>query len=281
MRLSWAIVMTAAVFAAACTVGNKPAPLAVTYIANTGFLIECADRKILIDALFGGFSEDWCFVPSDSVVDLMTAGKPPFDNVDLIAVTHAHTDHFNPRLVIDHLTHNPRGILVCPAQAAHKLEIDPRYADLKDRIRVMPMPTNSISGLTIAGIGVKAFRTPHLHAADAHRDIEHLEYLFTIGGRTIFHTGDSGLNDTRRYEEYGFGTKPIDLAFVSWWDGGYEPMTFRQKLVRDVLRPERVILTHMFPNRPPAGHPDQEHTVAGQVILPQYCLQRFGPWPAR
>lgn len=280
MRWYWAIVMTGAVFAAACTVGNKPAPLAVTYIANTGFLIECADRKILVDALFGGFAEDWCFVPPDSVIDLMTAGKPPFNDIDIIGVTHAHTDHFNPRLVMDHLVHNRRGILVCPAQAAQKLETDPRYSDVKDRIRIMPMPTDSISELTISGIGVKAFKTPHLHAADAHRDIEHLEYLFTVGGRTIFHTGDSGLNDIRRYEGYGFGQKPIDLAFVCWWNGG-EPLTFQRKLIRDILRPERIIMMHMAPHRPPAGHPEQEQTVAHEVFVPQYCLQRWGPWPTR
>jgi L-ascorbate metabolism protein UlaG (beta-lactamase superfamily) len=274
MRSCRAAILIAVLLLAACGRSNRPAPLTVTYVANTGFLIECEGEKILIDALFGGFEEDWCYVPSDNVVGLMTAARPPFDDIDIIAVTHAHTDHFNARLVMDHLAHNRRGILVCPAQAAQALEADSRYPDVKNRIRILPAPSDSISELTVAGVKVKAFRTPHLHSADSHRGVEHLEFLFTVGGRVIYHSGDGEMNDVRRYQAYGFGEKPIDLAFVCWWDAA-DRLTFRQTLIRDIIRPERVILMHMSPNRPPAGHPERQHTVAREVILPEQSLQRW------
>ncbi len=280
MGLFRVALFTAVFLAAACGRSDQPAPLTVTYVANTGFLIECGGKKILIDALFGGFEADWCHIPPGSIVDIMTAARPPFDDIDIIAVTHAHTDHFNPRMVMDHLMNNRRGILVCPAQAAQALETDPRYGEVKDRIRIMSPPRDSSAVLTIRGVTVKALGTPHLHSADSQRDVEHMEFLFTVGGRTIFHSGDGEMNDVRRYQAYGFGEKPIDLAFVCWWDAG-ERLTFRQKIIHDIIRPKRVILTHMFPNRPPQGNPERQQTVAQEVIVPQSCLQKWGPWPAR
>ena len=91
---------------------EKP-PLTVTYVANEGFMIESEGKKILIDAVFGGFEPTWCQVPPDSVVELMTAARPPFDSINLITVTHAHLDHFNADIVAVHMKHNRRGILVC------------------------------------------------------------------------------------------------------------------------------------------------------------------------
>ncbi|MDD4051413.1 MAG: MBL fold metallo-hydrolase [candidate division Zixibacteria bacterium] len=276
MRLIRVALLLVIFLGAACGRSDQPAPLTVTYVANTGFLIECGGKKILIDALFGGFEADWYHVPPGGIVDLMTAARPPFDNVDIIAVTHAHTDHFNARMVTDHLVNNRRGILVCPAQAAQALETDPRYHDVKDRIRIMAARRDSTAELTVAGVEIKALGTPHEHSADSHRDVEHLEYLFTVGGRVIYHTGDGEMNDVRRYQAYGFGEKPIDLAFVCWWDAG-DRLTFRQQLIHDIIRPERVILMHMLPNRPPIGNPERQQTVAKEVILPQLCLQSWGP----
>ncbi len=259
---------------AACGQGGQPAPMTVTYVANAGFLIECGGKKILIDAVFSRLEDEWCHIPSDSAIALMTGARPPFDDVDIIAVTHAHADHFDPRMVMDHLTHNRRGILVCPAQAAKTLEADPRYPQIKDRIRVVTVPVDSMTELTVAGVKVKAMGTAHIHSADSHRGVEHLEFLFTVGGRVFFHTGDAAMNDVRRYQAYGFGEKPIDLAFVNWWDAG-ERLTFRQTIIHDIIRPDRVIMTHMFPKRPPNGHPEQQQTVAREVIVPQQSLQRW------
>ena len=93
------LILTVSLYA---TPPNRP-PLTVTYVANEGFLIACDSHKILIDALFGNFKDDAYYIPSDSTAALMSEAGPPFDNIDLIAVTHAHLDHFTPEIVTAHL----------------------------------------------------------------------------------------------------------------------------------------------------------------------------------
>ncbi len=278
------ILLTAAFFLAGCSGPSHRSPLTVTYVANDGFLVESGGKKILIDALFGGFEGDWCFLPSDSVIELMRQALPPFDNVDIIAVTHYHVDHVNAGIVADNLIHNRSGILVCPPPVEQALSKLPQYPEIRDRIRALSIPVDSTMSTRIAGVDMKIMRSPHSaymetdtvtgESIDRHRQVEQLEYLFTVGGRTIYHCGDASLGLRSRYERFGFGAASIDLAFVQWWDAKEKPST-RQVLVRDIIRPRRVILMHMFPNRPPIDNPQWQQLVAPEVIVPTKSMDKW------
>ncbi|MBE0675226.1 MAG: MBL fold metallo-hydrolase, partial [Bacteroidales bacterium] len=65
----------------------QPNRAEVTYIGNAGFMINIGDKKILVDALFKGFAGDY-EIPQE-VQDKLTLAQAPFDDVDLILVTHA------------------------------------------------------------------------------------------------------------------------------------------------------------------------------------------------
>ncbi|MCX6830200.1 MAG: MBL fold metallo-hydrolase [candidate division Zixibacteria bacterium] len=266
-----------------CAGYHENSPLAVTYVANEGFLIECENKKILIDALFGGKAQPY-FIPSDSIVELMKAAQSPFDNIDLIAVTHAHMDHFNPQIVAAHMKHNPRAILVCPPQVGEKLESAADYSAIKDRIRAVWSPSDSAISTEIAGMKLRIF--PGRHGAyyeldsltgqsvDIHRNVQHLEYLFSIGNRASYHCGDAPMNDMKRYQSYTLERDSIDVACVQWWDAK-EALSFRQKLIKDILRPDRVILMHLAPARPPRGNPERQTVVAKEVIVPRRSMEKW------
>jgi L-ascorbate metabolism protein UlaG (beta-lactamase superfamily) len=258
--------------------------LDVTFIANAGFLIECDNRKILVDGLFGGFESDWCYVPSDSVVDLMVEGKPPFDGIDIIAFTHYHIDHFNAEMAINHLLHNKSGILVCPSQVDQALAKSDRYSDIRDRVRVVTVPVDSTSVMNMAGIEIRAIRTRHLPSGvedklmgkivDGNLNTDHLEFVFSLGGYIIYHSGDATMDSRPRYQSYGFGDHSIDLAFVPWWDAS-ERLTFRQELIRDIIRPDRIILMHVVKGPKPIDNPIWQAQIAKQVILPDRPLEKW------
>jgi L-ascorbate metabolism protein UlaG (beta-lactamase superfamily) len=80
----------------------------ITYVGNAGFLISIGDKKILIDALFKGFEGSYK-LPQE-VQDKLTLAQAPFDDVDLILVTHAHSDHIDPVMVLQHMQNNPDAI---------------------------------------------------------------------------------------------------------------------------------------------------------------------------
>ncbi len=262
---------------------NKP-PLTVTYVANEGFLVECEGKKILIDALSGGFQATWCQVPPDSVVELMTAAQPPFDSVDLIAVTHAHVDHFNADIVAGHMKHNPLGVLVCTPHTAQKLESSEHYSEIKSRIRIVPAPGDSAVAMELPAIDLLVLPTGHGpywekdeitgEVIDRHRNVQHLEFLFAIGGWRLFHCGDASLDDFDGYRSYDLERENIDVAFLHWW-GAWDDTSSSQKLVREVLRPERIFLMHLMPRQALPSQPEQQKPVARQIIIPHQPMQKW------
>ncbi len=73
---------------------NKMKNVEVTYIANEGFLIKVGDKKILIDALFGDRDYGFCDIPTEAIMNSILKNENNFKDIDLIATTHAHVDHF-------------------------------------------------------------------------------------------------------------------------------------------------------------------------------------------
>lgn len=259
-------------------------PLTVTYVANEGFMIESEGKKILIDALFGGFTSDWCQVPPDSVVELMTAARPPFDSINLITVTHAHLDHFNADIVAAHMKHNRRGILVCTPHTAQKLEASEYYLEIKSRIRVVPAPGDSAVAMQLSGIDLLVLPTRHGpywekdektgETINRHRNVQHLEFVFTIGGWKLFHCGDASLDDVDVYRSYDLDRENIDVAFLHWW-GTWDDTDSSQKLVREVIRPEWIFLMHLMPERAPPSQPEQQKPIAREIIVPRQPMQKW------
>ena len=107
----------------------------VTYIANEGFLIEVGSQKIMIDAIFDDRSISYAHVPDEETLSLMQASKAPFDDIDLLLVTHSHRDHFSVAPVLEHLKSNPSCVLIGPPQVVKGLKIvEPEFE--KDDLKV-------------------------------------------------------------------------------------------------------------------------------------------------
>lgn len=176
----------------------------VTYVGNSGFLLNIGDKKILIDALFKGFEGNY-ELPQD-IQDKLTSAQAPFDDVDLILVTHAHGDHINPDMVRKHLQNNPKAIFASTQQLVDALH------DSTDRcIGFNPTKEKSESKV-INGISIEAFYFPH--GSDSR--IINIGFLISVNEITIFQTGDVDF-DQFTFEEFRLLQLPerkIDLAFI-------------------------------------------------------------------
>ena len=80
-----------------------PNPATVTYIDNSSFLISSGPNKILFDPHY--------LMPSE-LKELIMAGSDPFTELDLLLITHEHSDHFDAELAQLLLQDNPELILV-------------------------------------------------------------------------------------------------------------------------------------------------------------------------
>ena len=176
----------------------------VTYVGNSGFLLNICDKKILVDALFKGFEGNY-ELPQE-VQDKLTRAQAPFDDVDLIVVTHAHGDHVNSDMVKQHMQNNPKAIFASTQQMVEMLN------DFTDRCIGFNPTKEKSERKIIDDISVEAFFLPH--GPDAR--IINIGFLISVNGITIFQTGDADFEQFT-FEEFRLlqlPEKKIDLSFI-------------------------------------------------------------------
>ncbi len=241
--------------------GNEPTderraddvPLEVTYIANEGFMIESGAHKVLVDALFGREELEWCHVPTEEAREKLAAAREPFGDVDLVLVTHAHVDHFDPALVLSHLSNNPNALLIAPREAVVRLREQPAWtAGYGSRVEEIALELHATKSLSHAGIEVDVHRVRHGfypeedpetgEVRNRHERVEQLAFVVRLSGASFLHLGDAFLHENRAFfTDERFTNGAIDLVFLEGWTA--ESLEILEKL----LAPQHVVLMHLPP----------------------------------
>jgi L-ascorbate metabolism protein UlaG (beta-lactamase superfamily) len=216
----------------------KERPLELTYIANMGVLVGSGDTKVLIDALFDKPNPEYRAPEPEALEKIMT-GAAPFDGVDLVLVTHDHPDHFDAGLAVRYLETHSEPLLLAPADAVEAMRrASADWAKIGPRVVAIDLKVGERLKRDAAGIPVTACRT--LHSGDRDTPMN-LMFLFELGGRHIWHEGDTnGKPDV--FQGFGLGGAPIDLAIVHYWFP-LEPNCAR--FLQEVLAPGHIALTHL------------------------------------
>jgi len=248
----------------------------IMYIANKGFLIKVSNKKILIDALFGRFEADWCDVPAGEIIEKMEKGTNPFDHIDVILVSHAHIDHFNAKIVLNHLGNNETAIMICPRQVVQELEKNEGYKQFISRVKEIT-PEYEIGSQTInlEGLSIKVWRLEHSsyyieseetkQKYNKHENVQNLGFTIEIDHKTIFHGGDwvyDGVEGKTNPLEEGI----IDFAFLSGetYLRLYGP---DNRIIDESKKPKNVVLSI-----PPAVHledltEEEQKTISATTVF--------------
>ena len=176
----------------------------ITYVGNAGFLINIGDKKILIDALFKGFKGSYNL--PQKVQDKLTLAQAPFDDVDLILVTHAHGDHVNPDMVRQHLKNNPKAIFASTQQMVKALN------GFTDRCIAFNPTKDKSDSKVINGISIETFYLPH----GSNSKIINIGFLVCVNGITFFQTGDADFEQFTfdQFRSLRLPERKIDLLFI-------------------------------------------------------------------
>ncbi|MBU1014727.1 MAG: MBL fold metallo-hydrolase [Bacteroidetes bacterium] len=245
------------VFGATCLWSQEPkTQCSVTYIANEGFLLETKTGKVLIDALFGGIKGNWCDQPDDSVSNLMLKGLAPFANIDVVLVTHRHSDHFKEEMVMAFLANNHESVLICPDQVNDLLKRNTGYSQVSSRIHSFKSDGVFDTTLSVNNMNIKILRFNHGSyfetdsvtgkSYDLHSNIENFAYYIEINDFKIFHTGDGSPSTNKdQYKIYGIGNEKMDIAFLDRVYLGREG----QQIMNEYIHSKNIILMHIEPNR--------------------------------
>jgi len=254
MRRCLIVITAVLITTIACNAAEQPSTK-VTYVANEGFLIQVGSKKVLIDAIFNDETINYAHVPDPETLKRLEKGEPPFDDIDLILVTHKHRDHFAADSVSRHLTSNPTGVLLAPTQAIELLEeSDPELERHGERVKGLELELYGSVEMTVRGIRVEAHRLRHSaymvkdpktgKSYNRHEGIENICYLIEIEGVRLFHIGDALLSQNLEYfTEKTFPKQRVNIAFLEYFDWSDET----KEILQSRLSPDHVVIMHLPP----------------------------------
>jgi L-ascorbate metabolism protein UlaG (beta-lactamase superfamily) len=237
------------VFSAVCAAAGVQAPgpaLDVTYVANEGFLIQAANKKVLVDALFDAGGE--YLGPSGETLEQLRGAQGPFAGVDLILVTHRHRDHFNPNMVMAHLRHNPKARLIAHTQVVDQMRNQEGFAQIGERIHEVSLEPGAHERVTVQGMTIDALCLAHLRYSvdgrDVHAQVRNLAFIVDLGGTRFLHLGDATVeNSLTHLSAYPFEETPVDIVFLGYPDRSAAAREF----IGRRIKPSRIIAMHIPP----------------------------------
>jgi L-ascorbate metabolism protein UlaG (beta-lactamase superfamily) len=218
-------------------IASPPSAVKITYVANEGFLIESAGKRVLIDALFRESMNPYLNVPVN-FRDKLEMSQNPFDHIDLILASHFHADHFDPVAVSTHLAHNADALFVSTNQAIEKMKSSPAdFESIKGRTRGVYPKEGDRETLTHRGIKLQILNVHH----GRNRPIENLGLIWEIAGRKFLHIGDS-MASAEDFKNYDVLKDKLDFAFLPYW---YFLDVDYKKAVSDYIKPKYMVLMHL------------------------------------
>ena len=201
----------------------------VKYLGNEALFIEVNESKILFDPFFHDNIGIYQLVP-DFLKNKITKGLAPFNNINVIFISHAHRDHFAVDEVVSYLLRFSNTKLVAPQQALDKIN-----AYLSEGL--LTINQKRLVGVTL-GYGDKpwqlemenliidAVRIPHA-GWPSRAEVENMVFRVTLkdaasesdnASATVMHMGDADPDDDHflPYKIF-WRQKKTDVNFPPYW----------------------------------------------------------------
>jgi L-ascorbate metabolism protein UlaG (beta-lactamase superfamily) len=181
------------------------------WLGQSGFLLHASGRTVLMDAYLSDSltrkyeNTDKPHVRmSERVID-----PARLTRIDLVTVSHAHTDHCDAETLRPVLDANPAARLVV-GRAIRDLVVE-RLGGYADRLE----PIDAGESLSVAGIHVAAVPSAHdTVERDEHGYHRFLGFVVTIDALAVYHSGDTrrhgGLLDALRRRDLDVALVPIN-----------------------------------------------------------------------
>lgn len=238
------------------------APATARYLANEGVMVAHGETRILFDPLFNESYGQYRLVPEEMRQALFD-GRPPWDGIDAVFISHYHDDHFAPADMLAYLDAQPTVRLYAPEQAvaALRAEAAGEEAPFGRVIAVNLGAGDPPRRLAQPGLTIEAVRIPHAGWPSRRQDVENLAWRVTLdGGPTVLHLGDADTHEIHFDADEDFWDElPLHLALPPYW---FFPSESGQAVLDERLRPAHSVGIHV-PVTIPAAPAEREPELAG------------------
>lgn len=209
--------------------------LTITYIANEGVFLQKGNKKVLIDALHERYRPEYMY-PSDHLRTQMEQGKAPFNDMDLVLVSHIHADHFGASTCARQLKNNPKTVLIGSSQIRDSLRKTVYFNQVKNQLKI----ATRTEQVTINQIPVKILKIAHGWPS-RHGWVKNFGYVVDMDGQKVLHIGDARLFEPI-FKELALQKENIEVAILPMWFNVSEE---GKKLVEKYIRPKHIIASHI------------------------------------
>ncbi|MBT8140762.1 MAG: MBL fold metallo-hydrolase, partial [Gammaproteobacteria bacterium] len=189
-----------------------------TYLGNEAVMFEYAGQKVLFDPFFHNGFGQYQLVP-ETIREALFEAKPPYDNINLVFISHAHADHFNDKDMLKFLKANPGARLIAPQQALDQLVALESFDDIASRVTAIKLAYKDTPVKhEIAGIEFDVVRIPHA-GWPQRANVANLVFRVTLGKRaTVVHMGDADPDDQHFRDLMAhWNSQKTDTAFPPYW----------------------------------------------------------------
>lgn len=212
------------------------------HVANAGFLIKGDTASVLIDGLMVEDQYEGRFaLPSDEMVGSMMTKSGLFENLAIVASTHRHGDHFDPKATLQNLRETEGIRYALPEDAISTLEAN-GITDA-ERNRLFVVEDGPQSSFEHAGVRVETFDVDH-----GPNMPQNVGYRITVDDVSFFHTGDISASRAQ-LSASGVNALPVDVLIIPFWYGLQNPE--QQQTMRESWTYNRIAPTHFNPKPQP------------------------------
>ncbi len=216
------------------------------YLANEGVMVVHGETSILFDPLFDQGYGRYELLPEERKSALI-AGKTPYEDVDLIFISHYHGDHFSPREVLAYLRTNQTVVVYAPLQAVEAMHEVASIPDVPGFSRVVPIDLaygDKPRLYATDGVVIGAVRIPHSGWPKSMLEVQNLAFRISLADSiTVLHLGDADTKDAHysQHADY-WAERVIDLAFPPYW---YFSSKNGQHVLENRLKPGHAVGIHV------------------------------------
>ncbi len=188
------------------------------YLGNEAVMVTDGTKKILFDPFFHNDYGIYTLVP-ETIRQAIFTGKPPYDKISAVFISHAHEDHFAADDVLTFLKNNQKVQLIAPEQAIEQLLALPDSEAITKQITSIKLSYgDKPTSFELGKLKVEAVRIPHA-GWPGRAKVENIVYRLTINSNiSVIHMGDADPDDSHfsPYQSF-WELKVTDVAFPPYW----------------------------------------------------------------